>query len=147
MHVMRPTLAVLTAGQLFPQEAGAASVQDLFERYNLAGTWAADCTKPASRQNPHVVYRLVDAGRLQRETMIEPGKSFDVSVAVSVVESSPGELTMAWKTGEGGITNRISIQQGQMQALDSTRESGEKLIVNGRRTRDNSEAPRFRRCP
>jgi hypothetical protein len=146
MHVMRSALAVLTAAQLFPQDAGAASMQEIFDRHNLAGTWAADCTKPASRQNPHVVYRLVEAGRLQRETMIEPGKNFDVSVAVSVVESSPGELTMAWKTGEGGITNRISVQQGQMQVLDSIRESGEKLILNGRRTRDNSEAPRFKRC-
>jgi hypothetical protein len=104
MHVMRSTLALVTAAQLFPQEAGAASMQDIFERYDLAGTWAADCTKPASRQNPHVVYRLVDAGRLQRETMIEPGKHFDVSVAVSVVESNSGELIVAWKTGEGGIT-------------------------------------------
>jgi hypothetical protein len=127
-------------------EAGGASLQDIVDRHGLAGTWARDCTKPVSRQNPHIVYGLIDAGRLQRETMIEPGKNFDVSVAVSVVESSPGELIMVWETGEGGITNRVIVQPGQMQVMDSTRASGEKITVNGRRTRDNTESPRYKRC-
>jgi hypothetical protein len=146
MQVTRPALALVTAVLLFAPEGRAESVQHIFEKYGLAGTWAPDCTKAASRQNPHVVYRLPGPDRLERETMIEPGRSFDVSVALSAVESSPGELTIAWKTSEGGITNRISVQQGLMQALDSIRESGEKLIVNGRRTRDNTESPRFKRC-
>jgi hypothetical protein len=148
MQVMRSTLALalVTAVQLFPLEAGGASLQDIVDRHGLAGTWAPDCTKPASRQNPHVVYRLVDAGRLQREITIAPGEIFDVSIAVSVVESNPDELIMVWETREGGMTNRVSVQPGQMQLMESTRDSGEKLTVNGRRTRDNSESPRYKRC-
>ena len=147
MLVIRSALALVTAVQLLTLQAGAASVQDIVDRHGLAGTWAPNCTKPVSRENPHVVYRLIDAGRLQRETMIEPGKTFDRSVAVSVVESSPAELIMAWNTSEGGITNRVSVQPGQMQVMDSTRSSGEKITVDGQRTRDNSESPRYMRCP
>ena len=119
MHGMRRILAVVTA-TLLPLAAGAATVQEIFERYALGGTWAPDCTKPVSRQNPYLVYRVADDGRLEREAKIEPGKIYDLSVAVSVVESKPDELIMAWDTHEGGITNRISIQPGQMQVLDST---------------------------
>ena len=49
-------------------------------------------------------------------------------------------------TSEGGIANRIRLQPDQMQAIDSTRYNGEKLVVNGRRVRDNAESPRYRRC-
>jgi len=152
MRTIRPTsavvsaMALVTALLLVLSAAGAASVQDVVEKYGLTGTWAADCTKPADRENPHVVYRLLDPDRLQRETMIVPDRNLDVSVALSIVETGPGELTMVWKTGDGGITNRVRASQGRMQVLDSTRETGEKLIANGRRTHDNAEAPTFNKC-
>jgi hypothetical protein len=136
----------LVTAMIFPLTTNAASIKEIFEKYRLAGTWAADCGKPASRQNPHVVYRILDADRVQRETMIEPGKTFDVSITLSVVEPTAGELVMAWKTSEGGITNRVQVLQNQMQTMDSTRDNGEKLSVNGRRLRDNSETPRFKKC-
>jgi hypothetical protein len=136
----------LVTAMIFPLTTNAASIKEIFEKYRLAGTWAADCGKPASRQNPHVVYRVLDEDRVQRETMIEPGRNFDVSTTISVVETTPGEVVMAWKTSEGGITNRVQVQQDQMQTMDSTRDNGEKLSVNGRRPRDNSETPRFKKC-
>src|SRR5262245_57357407 len=147
MRTMRPILAITTSVQLLLLEATGASVQDIVEKYGLIGTWAADCTKPSSRQNPHAVYRMADDGRLEREIKIEGGKIWDLSVALSMTESSPGETISIWLTREGEVTNRTRIQDGKAQVQDSTRESGEKLFVNGRRTRDNAEAPTFKKCP
>lgn len=150
MPVTQPrkaTIALVTAMLLAPPGARAASVESIVEKYGLTGNWAPDCTKPASPQNPHLVYRLLDPDRLQRETRIASDKIFDVSVVLSIVEIVPGELRMAWKTGEGGITNRVRAHPGQMQVQDSTRDNGEKLTVNGRRVRDNAEALRYNKCP
>jgi len=146
---MRAALFVLgsvSAFMLFATAAGAASARAIFEKHGLFGTWAADCTKPASAANPHVVYRPRDAEGVQRETFIAPGKPFDVSVPESVAEAAPDELMIAWMTGEGGIANRIRLLPGEMQVVESTRYNGEKLSVNGRRIRDNAETPRFGRC-
>jgi hypothetical protein len=153
MRTIRPTsaigsaVAIATAMVLVPRAAGAASVADTVEKYGLAGTWAADCTTAPSPRNPHVIYRLLDDERLQRETRIEPGKSVDVSEAHSIVEIQAGELMMGWKTNAGGVTNRVRAREGQMQVQDSTRDSGEKIFANGRRLSDNTEAPKFNKCP
>ncbi|HKY87255.1 MAG TPA: hypothetical protein VJL90_10885 [Pseudorhodoplanes sp.] len=138
-------IALVTAMLLVPP-SGAAPVADIVRKYGLIGTWAPDCAKQATRQNPHVVYRLLDPDRLQRDIMIAPDTNFDVSVVLSIVEIGPGELLIAWKTGEGGITNRVRADPGQMQVLDSTRDSGEKLVVNGRGPRDDKPSPRFNKC-
>jgi hypothetical protein len=132
---------------LVPSAAGTASVAALVEKYGLTGTWAADCTTAPSPRNPHVIYRLLDDERLQRETRVEPGKSADVSEAHSIAEIQAGELMMGWKTSEGAVANRVRAGKGQMQVQDSTRDSGEKVFANGRRLRDNTEAPNFNKCP
>jgi hypothetical protein len=130
-----------------PPGASAAPVADTVEKYALTGTWAVDCTSAPSPQNPHVIYRLLDADSLQREFRIAPGESSDVSTAVALVEIEAGELMMSWKTNAGGVTNRVRAGQGRMQVVDSTLDNGQKIFVNGRRVRDDAEAPRFNKCP
>jgi hypothetical protein len=145
---MRGALFVLgfvCAVLLLSAPAGAASPKAVFEKRGLFGTWAIDCTKPASAGNPHAVYRPLPNG-MQRETYTAPGRPFDVSFPESIVESAPDELIIAWNTGEGRITNRIRLQPDQMRIMDSTRQSGEKLSVDGRRVRGNAENPWFKRC-
>jgi hypothetical protein len=140
-------VVLVTALLWIPPAARAASVAAIVEKYGLTGTWAADCATAPSARNPHVIYRLLDDERLQRETRIEPGKSLDVTEAHSIVEIQAGELMMGWKTREGGVTNRVRAAEGQMQVQESTRDSGEKIFANGRRLRDNTEAPKFNKCP
>ena len=60
--------------------AQAASVQEIFEKYNLVGIFAQDCTKPATVQSPRngapqnwwFVNRLIDANHAQRDFMEGP---------------------------------------------------------------------------
>jgi hypothetical protein len=146
---MRTRLLVpaLLAGLSFlAPVAGAASPREIFEKHGLFGTWAIDCTRPVGVQNPHLVYHPFPGDGVRREAFIEPGRVFDVSVPQSAVESATDELIIVWQTGEGGITNRIRLRPDEMQVIDSTRHNGEKLTVAGRRVRDNTETPRYRRC-
>ena len=145
---MRAALFVVglaTAALALPATA-AASATDIFQKHGLFGTWAVDCARPPSVDNPHVVYRLADGNRVQRQISIEAGKIVELSAIESAAESGPAELIVSWQTSEGGITNRILLRDNRMQVLDSTRSDGQKLVVAGRRVRDDTEAPRFERC-
>jgi hypothetical protein len=126
--------------------AAAASATDIFHKHGLFGTWAVDCTRPPSIANPHVVYRLIDGNRVQRQTSVEAGRILDLSTIESAAEVGASELIISWQTGEGGITNKIRLGDGWMQVVESTRSNGQRLVVGGRRVRDNSEVPRFTRC-
>lgn len=138
-------VGLATAAVALPA-AATASATDIFQKHGLFGTWAVDCARPPSVTNPHVTYRLVDGDRVQRQVSIEAGTIVDLSTIDSAAEGGPAELIVSWQTAEGGITNRILLRDGRMQVLDSTRSDGQKLVVSGRRTRDNTEAPRFERC-
>jgi hypothetical protein len=145
MRIASLVLGPLAALVLLSPEAGAASAKDVFEKRGLFGTWAVDCARPMGPKNPHIVYRPFADG-MRREGFIEPGRPFDVSTPQSAVEVAADELVVVWQTGEGGITNRIRLRPDEMQVIDSTRQNGEKLVVGGRRVRDDRESPRYRRC-
>jgi hypothetical protein len=52
-----------------PAASAQTSVKAVFEKYGLAGTFAVDCTKPATRANIYFVTRVIDAGLVQRDRM------------------------------------------------------------------------------
>jgi hypothetical protein len=137
-------VGLATAAVALPAAATASA--DIFHKHGLFGTWAVDCPRPPSVANPYVTYRLVDGDRVQRQISVEAGKILDLSTIDSAAEGGPAELIVSWQTAEGGITNRILLRDGRMQVLDSTRSDGQKLVINGRRVRDNTEVPRFERC-
>jgi len=147
MHTISSALAPPFAALLLCSAASAAAPQAIFTRHGLFGTWAIDCTKPASPANPFAVYRPLGANLVQKRESIVPGATFDVGVAETMVESARDELVIKWRTvQEGRITNRVRLRSGQMQLFESTRDNGEKLSADGRRLRDNSENPWFNRC-
>lgn len=43
-------------------EADAASVEELFQQFGLFGSWATECDKPATPNNPHVSITVPSAG-------------------------------------------------------------------------------------
>jgi len=145
MQAARLLIGLGMAALLCPGSAGAASTKEIFQGYGLLGAWAVDCSMPASRTNPRVVYRLTD-DRVQREASIEPGSIFELSTAASTAEASPTELVVTWNTTDGDVTNRIILEDGKMQVRESTRHDGLKLAANGRQAHDGSPTPRLRRC-
>jgi opacity protein-like surface antigen len=126
--------------------ANAASVKDLFERYGLIGTWAFDCSQPASEQNPYLFYRLVDAEHVARDTMNSPTNRVNASVADFLVESNPNEVVMGVKTARGRTNLTVRIERKRIRTFQSTRDNGEKVVVNGRFLDRNTETLWFNKC-
>jgi hypothetical protein len=98
MRWVGPLLAianVLTAITSAAPAAQVASVKEIVEKYDLLGTYAWDCAKPASRSNHYYVHRLIDADHLQRDMMDDPSKRAYVIVIDHLAEQKLGELSVA----------------------------------------------------
>ena len=66
------TIAVAAATSLAASTAQAASIKEIFEKYNLIGTFSYDCNKPADKTNLYYVNRPLDADNVQRDRMSAP---------------------------------------------------------------------------
>ena len=75
--------------------AQAASVKETFESYNLLGTFAWDCGKPASKQNHFFVHRAIDANHVQRDMMDSPTARGFLVIVDKATPSKPNS-TVAW---------------------------------------------------
>ena len=138
--------AVAALAWLAAPAAQAASVQAMFERYGLIGTWAFDCSQPASEQNPYIFYRLLDADHVGRDTMNSPTNRTNASVADFLIESNPNEVVISVKTERGRTNLTVRIERKRIRTFQSTRDSGEKVIVNGRFIERNTETLWFNKC-
>jgi hypothetical protein len=126
--------------------AQAASLQALFERYGMVGTWAFNCSQPASEQNPYIFYRVVDPEHVARDTQNSPTNRINVSVAEFLVESNPNEVVIVVKTEQGRTNLTVRLDRKRMRTFQSTRDSGEKVIVNGRFTANDAETLWYSKC-
>src|SRR5712692_1269086 len=133
--------------------AQAASVKEIFEKYNLLGTFAWDCSRPPSPDNNwYYVNRLIDADHVRRDFMTGPSTRPWVVVFDKAVELRPNEIMVS-----GLLTGRIigktverapvdgvwRIEPNRIQQWSSTFE-GKPLISGGRL--DNREMPWNHKC-
>jgi len=138
---------VAQAAQSRPAVAtGAATVKALFEKHDLIGTFAADCTSSVSEQNQYVVHR-VNGDYVQRDSMTGPATRSDASLIDTAREAGPKELSLSW-ANEGGRTNVVMrVESRQWRFIESTRENGEKLISGGYATQGaRRESPWLKKC-
>jgi hypothetical protein len=126
--------------------AKAASVKDLFDRYGLIGTWAFDCSQPTSEQNPYIFYRQLDSDHVARDTMNSPTNRINASVADFLVESNPNEVVIGVKTARGRTNLTVRIERKRIRTFQSTRDNGERVIVNGRFIERNTETLWYSKC-
>ena len=53
-------------------EADAASVEELFQKFGLFGSWASECDRPATPSNPHVSITMPSAGLVLEDHDLGP---------------------------------------------------------------------------
>jgi polyhydroxybutyrate depolymerase len=122
----------------------AASVKEVFEKHDLIGTFAWDCTKPASKSNWYYITRVIDTGHVQRDFMVSPTAREWVAIIDSVTESSANEIaTSGTVDGERG-DGIWRLQTNRMQQWATSR-AGKPLIANGRFI-NGGEIPWFNKC-
>jgi hypothetical protein len=148
-------IAAVSATILAASSAHAASVKEIFEKYNLLGTFAWDCSRPPSGDNNwYHVHRLLDADHVQRDLMTGPTTRQWVAIIDRVVEAGPNEIE-----GTGTITGRINgrdldskpasgvwhLDRDRLLQWEGTVD-GDKVISSGRLVNTGFQLPWSNRC-
>lgn len=125
--------------------AHAASVKEVFEKHNLIGTFAWDCSKPASKNNWYFVNRVVDENHVQRDLMEgETSRTWFV-VLDRAWELGANEVGMSGTRDGNPVTGVWRTDGRSMVQWDATR-SGRQEIKDGKAVNSGVAMPRLHKC-
>src|SRR5262249_11443500 len=94
-----------------------------------------------------IFYRVVDPEHVARETQNGLANRVLVGVADFLVESNPNEVVILVKTDVGRTNLTVRLERKRMRTFQSTRDTGEKVIVNGRFTGREVETLWYSKSP
>jgi hypothetical protein len=142
MRVRAVCVAALTS--LATCSAQAASVQEIFGKYELLGFLAVDCSKEVSRDNDYYVHRLVDADHLQRDVM--EGRTVVTSVIKidRAAEVRPNEISVSGSQDGKSYTAVYGVEPSRTRVLEATVDG--KVEVAGGRMANGGETPWHNNC-
>jgi hypothetical protein len=151
-----PAAASSNAGQR--SNPASSSVQNIFERHGLIGTFAEDCTKDPGDSNQYIVHRVIDADHVERDQMksrsvrsyaafvdnADEVSSSEIRMNILITESTNAQMKdwrMHLVTRIDG--NRIRLMESE--ALNGPY-AGQKNIVAGKTTNSGTETHWLKKC-
>ena len=139
-------MAVVAATMLAAVSAQAASVKDVFEKYELLGTLAADCGRPADAKSLYVVNRVIDPDHVQLDRMVGRDAPDFTAIIDRAAETKPNEIALSYVANNRRYSATFRVEHERMRADQVTGEDGEKPIAQGRYSNNNAETPWFAKC-
>jgi hypothetical protein len=142
-------VGVLSAsGVLRVLDAGAqeGSVKAIFEKHDLLGIFAFDCSSPASKSNIYFVNRLLDEGHVQRDQMSGPTSREQVIVIDKAIELTADEISIGGKRGDEQPMESVwRFDKDRVFGVENT-VGGKKVISGGKWTSNGENVPPVSRC-
>jgi hypothetical protein len=124
-------IAVAVVTILAGTSAQAASVREVFENYGLLGTFAGDCSQPTSSNIGYIIYRAIDAGHVQRDTMTGSDKREYVYIADAASGTGPNQIEVSGTTTDGKPFSYTLRIDGPRHRVMTWTEGGVTSIVDG----------------
>jgi hypothetical protein len=87
-------ISAVVASFLVSSSANAASVEELFQQFGLFGTWATDCSKPATPGNPHVSITTPSSGLVLEDHNLGPDFAVNRYSVLSAEQVSASSLAV-----------------------------------------------------
>ena len=149
---LQTVVAVLTI--LAAVRAQAASVKEIFEKYNLVGIFAQDCTKPPTVQTPRngvaqnwwFVNRLIDPDHAQRDFMEGPTTRTFVILIDKAVELKTGEIRVTgMRDGTIAVDNVWHIEPNRTRTWQGVGDT-KGQVADGKYVRTGNDTPWLTRC-
>jgi hypothetical protein len=132
-----------------PSAFAQTSVKSVLEKHNLLGTFAMDCSKPASKNNLYFVNRAIDADHVQRDQMSGTTTRDLIIYIDKAAELKPNEIAVSG-TRDGKPTDgvwRIERKGDSMRAQGIEASwDGKKQISGGKWANGGGEVPWLNRC-
>jgi hypothetical protein len=136
----------------------SSSVQNIFQRYGLLGTFAEDCTKDPSEINQYIVHRLVDANHVERDQMKSRGVRSYAAFVDSADEVTSNDIGMNLLITESANAKMKDWRMRLVTRIDGSRirlmesgaltgpYAGQKNIVAGKSANSETETHWLKRC-
>jgi hypothetical protein len=143
------TLLVVAGATTFVSaSAQAQSVAEIFAKLDLFGTWSVDCSRPASRENPHYVAPPQTGGPVQRQNDGGPAGSTSTTIDVAH-ELGPGELLVSLFDG-GDQSRRVKaiwrLERNRLRVWLLVANDGRVRIAAGKIAGSDRDAPWINKC-
>jgi len=128
----------------------AASVKDIFQKYNLIGTFAQDCSKPPTpsgdRQNWWFVNRLIADNHAERDFMNSSTERGFVIIIDSAKELQPNQIEVTGqRDGTISVDNVWHIDTNRTQTWQGIGDT-KGNVANGKYTQTGNDMPWLTRC-
>jgi hypothetical protein len=137
----------LAKAELTPEPATqAASIKEIFEKHNLLGTYAWDCTKPASSDNNwYFVNRVIDADHVQRDFMSGPATRAWVTILDKAAELNANEISVSG-TRDGQSADGVwRVEKNRMLQWQAT-QHGKRTVAEGKWVATGKDMAWLNRC-
>jgi hypothetical protein len=143
----RPLLVAAALALLIaPRGEAAQNLQQVVGAFGLLGSWARDCSKPASPQTPRILYAATSEGGVRRE-LVEgsaPGGTGTDFVAASRL--APDQLELDYPYEDRTIHLVLEMRDGKHRGLRSWIDGGAPIMEDGVILANNRHAPWLEKC-
>jgi hypothetical protein len=140
-------ISSILIGAIYAGSAGAqaASVKEVFEKYNQLGTFAWDCSKPPSRDNRYYLNRAIDANQVQRDEMTGPETREHVTIIDKAEPLGPNEFSLSGQRDERPAEGVWRVENNRQLAIEVTLD-GKKVISDGKTVATRQPVPWTSKC-
>jgi hypothetical protein len=140
MFAMAAAVALLAASS-----TQAASVKEIFEKYNLVGIFAWDCTRPPTKDNLYFVNRMLDEGHVQLDEMSGPTARDWATIFDKAVELTQDEISISGDRNGVRSESVWRLQENRARGVESTL-GDKKLIAGGKFINNGQATPWLSKC-
>ncbi len=131
--------------------AAPPTAADVFRQFDLFGTWAVDCGRPASPQNPYVSDILQDTGAVVEEHHLGPNYAVNHYHVMSATRLSAGQvaLEVVFRPGSEASQQQklvMSVGHGRRRTLFNQPQDGEVRVKDGVALAAGLRTPTLRKC-
>ena len=136
----------------------SSSVQNIFERHGLIGTFAEDCSKDPSDSNQYIVHRVIDANHVERDQMKSRSVRSYAAFVDNADEISSNDVAMNMLISESANAQMKDWRMRLVTRIDGSRirlmesgpltgpYAGQKNIVAGKTTSGATETRWLKKC-
>jgi hypothetical protein len=134
-----------------PNNAGATSVDDVFQHFGLFGTWATDCARPATLVNPHVSITRPSAGLVLEDHDLGPDFAVNRYSVLAAEQVSPTSLSVSviFQPGTEAEERQkliFAVRDNTRRTLFNQADGGAVRVKDGIALARGSKTPLLQKC-
>ena len=131
--------------------ANAESVDQLFQQFGLFGTWATDCSRPATPSNPHVSITTPSAGLVLEDHDLGPDYSVNRYSVLSAEKVSASSISVEVIFQPGTEVEErqklvFSVHDNTRRTMFNQGDGGTVRVKDGIALARGSKTPLLRTC-